>query len=131
MESKKYQKRDKQIVLAVQIDLDIVGFSYVKWGSEQRCQARDWLVNNNGECYTISEDSFRNTYEEIAPAQYVKTAPVWATQATRSGKVKTREGYTEYSKGDYLVSNNCDGTDAYAVSKDKFEYMYELIESDS
>jgi hypothetical protein len=30
--------------------------------------------------------------------------------------------------GDYLVSNNPDGTDAYSISAAKFESMYELDE---
>lgn len=126
MEQNKYQKREKQVVLGVQINLETDGFKYSKWGSEQQCQAGDWLVNNNGECYTIDAESFRKTYEEIAPAQFIKTAPVWASVATESGKVKTNEGYTDYVEGDYLVSNNQDGSDAYAVSKAKFETMYEL-----
>lgn len=127
MEQRKYQKREKQLVIGVQINLETDGIRYNKWGGEQQCKAGDWLVNNNGDCYTIDDESFRNTYEEIAPGQFVKTAPVWARQAAESGKVKTNEGHTEYSTGDYLVSNNIDGLDAYAVSKVKFEEMYELI----
>jgi len=128
MEQKKYQKREKQIVLGVQLNLDTEGFRYNKWGGEQRCQAGDWLVSNNGDCYTVAEDSFKNTYEEVAPGQFMKTAPVWATLTSESGKVQTKEGYTEYIEGDYLVSNNQNGTDAYAVAKAEFEEMYELAE---
>jgi len=131
MQPKKYRKREKQIVLGVQINLETDGFKYRKWGDEQQCKAGDWLVSNDGDCYTISQESFRSTYEEIAPAQYIKTAPVWAQQATEAGKVKTNEGSTEYFEGDYLVSNNNDGTDAYAVSRVRFESMYEPIESDT
>lgn len=127
MKQKKYQKKEKQIVLALQINLDTEGLKYNKWGGEQQCQSGDWLVNNNGDCYTVNEESFDKTYTEIGPAQFVKTAPVWATQAIENGKVKTLEGFTEYVTGDYLVSNNLDGSDAYAVSKTKFETMYELV----
>lgn len=121
----KYRKREKQIVLAVQLDLDTEGFSYAKWGNNQNCRAGDWLVNNNGDCYTVTKETFAQTYEAVAPGQYVKHAPVWASRAQTAGKVKTEEGHTAYLVGDYLVSNNIDGSDAYAVSKDKFEAMYQ------
>jgi len=124
---KKFQKRKKQIVLAVQLNLTTDGFVYHKWGSDQQCSAGDWLVNNNGDCYTISEKSFAKTYEEIAPGQFVKFSPVWACQAQKAGMVKTSEGHTEYNVGDYLVSNNEDGSDSYAVGKTKFEEMYEEL----
>ena len=128
MKRTKYRKREQQIVTGVQLKLDTDGFRYSKWGGEQQCRAGDWLVNNNGDCYTISEESFSSTYQEISPGRYVKTAAVWASPATDDGKIKTNEGYTEYSAGDYLVANNEDGSDAYAVSKLKFEEMYELAE---
>lgn len=127
MGNKKYRKREQQTVLAIQIDLDTAGFTYSKWGGEQSCRAGDWLVNNGGDCYTIGKESFAKTYESIAPGQFIKTAPVWACQSGKVGKVQTNEGSTKYDAGDYLVSNNADGTDAYAVSKKKFEEMYELI----
>ena len=39
--------------------------------------------------------------------------------------MKTKEGATHYRVGDYLVSNERDGGDAYAITADKFEAMYE------
>ena len=127
MKKKKYRKREKQIVIGVQLNLDTDGLIYTKWGGEQQCQSGDWLINNNGDCYTISKQSFAKTYEEIGAGQFVKKASVWANQAQSAGKVKTNEGYTEYESGDYVVCNSKDGLDAYAVSKQKFEEMYEEI----
>ena len=49
---------------------------------------------------------------------------MWCEVASEAGSVKTQEGTTAYEKGDYLVSNEADGGDAYAVAKDKFEAMY-------
>jgi len=129
MKSLMYRKREKQIVTAVQLNLETDGFIYTKWGGEQRCQAGDWLVNNKGDCYTIGEKIFKNTYEEVSLGQFEKTTAVWASTAITDGEVKTNEGYTAYSAGDYLVANNEDGSDAYAVSKLKFEEMYELVET--
>ena len=130
MKTKRYRKRKRanQFVVAVQINLETDGFRYRKWGGEQRCSSGDWLVDNDGDFYTVSQESFTKTYEKVAPGQYVKTASVWAYKVSSAGKVKTNEGFTEYVAGDYWVANTPDGADAYAVSKLKFEEMYEEVE---
>jgi hypothetical protein len=127
MSRKKYVKRSSEFVIAVQIDLDIDGFTYRKWGDTQRCKHGDWLVNNNGDTYTIDQETFASTYRSTGPGTYVKTTPVWAEVATTAGAVRTREGATHYEPGDYLVSNQPSGDDAYAIEKDAFERMYEEV----
>jgi hypothetical protein len=54
----------------------------------------------------------------------VKTTPIWAERAKDAGSVTTKEGATHYKAGDYLVSNNSEGTDQYAIDAAKFETMY-------
>ncbi len=125
-ERKKYKKKSAAFVTAVQLDLDTEGFKYNKWGGEQIAKRGDWLIDNNGDKYTVSQESFATTYDFVSPGVYVKSVPVWAEIADRAGKVKTQEGETAYQAGDYLVSNDEDGTDAYAVSREKFASMYEL-----
>jgi len=121
----KYQKKPDQFVVAVKLDLQTEGFTYRKWGAEQRCKSGDWLVDNNGDVYTIDSEVFDRTYRKLGPGTYVKTTPIWAKRATQAGSVETQEGRSHYEAGDYLVSNNEDGTDAYCISSDKFEAMYE------
>jgi len=121
---KKYVKRDTQFVIAVQLDLDTPGFTYQKWGGTQTCKAGDWLANNAGDTYTIDRETFARTYRATGPGTYVKTTPVWAEIARTAGDVRTKEGSTHYQSGDYLVYNQPDGDDAYAVAKDDFERMY-------
>ena len=125
---KKYRKRENSLITAVQLDLDTVGFQYHKWGGTQSCKAGDWLVSNGEDCYTIDKDSFQQTYTQISPGLYQKTQIIWAEIADDCGKVATKEGSSEYQQGDYLVSNNADGTDAYAISKKTFEVSYEPAE---
>lgn len=120
-----YRKRSDQAVTAVQIDLDTAGFRYRKWGAEQRCKPGDWLVDNNGDIYTVDADVFAGTYRRIAPGRYAKSSRVWAHPADSAGSIKTKEGETHYQVGDYLVYNNQDGSDGYAISADKFNAMYE------
>jgi hypothetical protein len=121
----RYRKKPNQCVVAVQLNLDTDGFIYRKWGDEQRCKAGDWIVNNSGDIYTIDEEVFATTYRPVGTGTYVKTTPIWAERTSEAGSVVTKEGRTHYEKGDYLVSNNGDGTDAYAMGAEKFESMYE------
>ena len=125
---RRYRKKADQFVVAVQLDLDTDGFIYRKWGAEQRCQQGDWVVDNDGDHYTVDGEVFARTYRKISPGIYVKTTPIWAEVASEPGQVDTKEGVSRYQAGDYLVSNNEDGTDAYCISAAKFESMYELDE---
>lgn len=124
---KTYRKKKEQVVHAVRLDLETDGFTYRKWGGLQHCRRGDWIVDNSGDVYTINSDTFARTYRHVGKGAYEKIAPVWASQADAAGSVPTKEGTTDYAAGDYLVSNNEDGSDAWAVSKAKFEDMYELV----
>jgi hypothetical protein len=120
----KYVKRPSQAVAAVQLTVDTKGFTYKKWGSVQRCKARDWIVDNDGDVYTVDRVSFRRTYRQVRPGAYLKITPVWAEKADAAGRIKTKEGSTGYKRGDYLVFNEKSGADGYAVSAKKFKRMY-------
>lgn len=127
-ERKRYRRLPGQPVVAVQLKLEMEGLTYRKWGDEQRCKANDWVVDNAGDVYTVDAESFARTYTANGQGTYVKTGRVWAEQAGSAGRVATKEGSTGYEAGDWLVSNEEDGSDAYAVSAKKFEQSYELDE---
>ena len=120
-----YRKKPGLPVVAIQLKLDTEGLVFRKWGAEQRCRAGDWLVDNDGDVYAIAADSFAKTYTPCGRGLFEKTETVWAERADTPGSVATREGRTHYEAGDYLVSNDEDGSDAYAVAREKFEAMYE------
>ena len=122
---RKFTRKPTALVTAVQLDLDTEGFTYNKWGSTQKCRRGDWLVNNNGDTYTVARESFARTYERVSQGVYIKSAPVWAEIAAQDGTVTTNEGVRAYKAGDYLVSNNEDGTDAYAISAQTFHTLYD------
>ena len=126
---RQFRKKPNQSVVAIQLNLDTEGLIYTKWGGQQRCKAGDWLVNNNGEVYSVDQEVFARTYRPVSPGLYLKITPIWAEVATTSGHVVTKEGTSDYDPGDYLVFNNVDETDAYCIRKDKFEAMYEPDES--
>jgi hypothetical protein len=121
---RKYLQRSVEPVVAVRLALDTDGFSYRKWGREQRCKQGDFIVDNAGEIYTVDADSFARTYAEIARGLYRKIAPVWAEQASAAGSIETKEGATSYRAGDYLVFNEEDGSDGYAMPRSAFETSY-------
>lgn len=115
-------------MVAVQVRLETEGFTYHKWGGVQRCKAGDWLVDNNGNVYTVDRETFESTYEEVSPGVFEKTGFVWAVRAITDGEVKTKEGVTPYRAGDYILSNDPEGKDRYATDADTFEALYEEVE---
>lgn len=123
-ERRKYFKKATSTAVAVQLDLDTDGFTYEKWGGTQTCKPGDWLVNNNGDVYTIDRSEFARTYREVSPGVYQKTAPVWAEVADEDGHVRTLEGVTHFEAGSYIVYNEPDGEAVYAVTAESFEQMY-------
>lgn len=127
--SKQYQAKATNLISAVQLDLDTQGFTYQKWGDQQTCQSGDWLARSDcGDCYTITNASFVRTYQEVSPGRYRKHTTIQATQATAAGTIKTQEGTTAYVAGDYLIKNNEDGTDQYAISQSRFHELYEPVD---
>lgn len=122
-----YKKNATAYVIAVKIDLDTDGFTYRKWGSLQTCKSGDWLVCNQGDTYTIDQETFSDSYEQISPGLYIKTNIVWAEVAEDSGVIKTKEGETHYRSGDYLVYNSEGREDGYAMDPATFKSLYELI----
>lgn len=126
MQRQRFRRKPNQIVAAVALDLDTEGLVFEKWGAKQRCKRGDFIVDNNGDVYTVSADTFRATYRKVATGQYIKVTPVWAVRAEQAGSVATQEGATHYQANDYIVSNDEDGRDAYAIARERFESMYEL-----
>jgi hypothetical protein len=124
----RFRRKAGQPITAVRLDLDTPGLNYRKWGHDQHAKPGDWLVDNGSEVYTIDAESFAKTYRSTSPGRYEKTGHVWATQATTPGSVATKEGLSAYAAGDWLVCNEPDGSDRYAVAAQAFMRMYELDE---
>jgi len=124
-ERHRYRKKKASFVTAVPLDLETDGFTYRKWGDVQACKRGDWLVDNDGDIYSVDADVFARTYRRVSPGVFVKTTQVWAEVAEVAGAIQTKEGRSHYAAGDYLVYNAEDGTDGYAMSAAKFRAMYE------
>ena len=109
-------------VTAIQLEGDL---TYLKWGGEQKAHKGDYLVNNNGDVYTIEKQSFNKTYKWVVSNSYSKFGSVWGFEASYDGAMSTKEGISEYKRGDYIVFNNEDETDGYCIKAEKFKDMYE------
>ena len=110
---------------AIQLKLDTDGFTYRKWGAEQRCKSGDWLVDSGSDLYTIDDAVFRGTYRDLGEGRYRKVTPVWAEQVDAPGSVRTKEGRSHYQAGDYVVYNDEQRSDGYCMSAEKFRAIYE------
>lgn len=130
-ELRRYRRKAGAQITAVQLELDTDGFSYRKWGSDQACKPGDWIVNNDGDVYTIDRETFAQTYKEVGPGRYAKTVLVWAEQAKSPGVIETKEGETHYGAGDYLVYNDAERRDGYAMKAETFHKLYEQPAIDS
>src|SRR5258705_10779779 len=102
---RRHARRLDRPAVAVRLALDTDGLVYRKWSGEQRAQPGDWIVDNDGDVYTVDADVFARTYRQTATGAYVKTTPVWAERATHAGRVRRKEGSTHYETGYYLVWN--------------------------
>lgn len=121
----RYRKKPNQAVTAIKLELETDGLEYRKWGARQKAKRGDWLVDNDGEVYTVDARSFARTYRNVGPGRFVKKTPVWAEVAKEPGTVGTKEGSTRYRRGDYIVYNERRGGDAYAISAARFKAMYQ------
>ena len=83
---RKYQRREKTLVAAVQLDLETEGFTYQKWGGTQIARPGDWLVSSNGNVYTVDCLVFEKTYEFESLGVYRKVGAVWAKQTKKKGE---------------------------------------------
>ena len=122
----RYRKRESSHIVAIQLKLETDGFTYNKWGAIQSCKPGDWIVSNEGDVYTVDQESFDRTYEPVGAGIYLKTTPVWAKVAEKAGVIETKEGASHYETGAYLVFNDPEGEDGYTVDATRFEEMYEL-----
>lgn len=131
-----YRRREDTTVTAVPLRLKSASeegagaalFRYRKWGAEQTCKPGDWLVRNGDDVYTVDRGTFERTYTEVGPGQYRKTGHVWAERAEAPGVIQTKEGATHYKAGDYLVYNEADRNDGYAIRAKRFGELYEPAE---
>jgi hypothetical protein len=73
---RRHIRRSDKPIIAVRLSFDTADLTYQKWGGEQRAKAGDWIVDNDGEVYTLDGEVFTRTYRQAGPGTYVKTTPI-------------------------------------------------------
>lgn len=122
---KRYRRRHNTWVTAVRLGLRTEGFEYRKWGHVQRCKPGDWLVERDGEIYTIDRQVFARCYRQRSPGRYEKVTAVWAEKVSEAGSVRTHEGRTDFEPGDYLLYDAAEGGQGWAMQAERFHHLYE------
>ncbi len=122
----RYSRREQTNVTAIKIDMETDGFTYRKWGGEQIVRPGDWLVDNNGDVYTVDGEAFEATYTKVSQGIYTKTGHVWAREAESDGQVQSTSGFTQYHAGDMVVFRDEREIDGWAMSKADFATLYQV-----
>lgn len=126
---KQYERRPDGLIIAIQIRLDLEagGIAYRKWDSEQWGKRGDWLINDDGDTYTVSAENFANDYELSESGLYRNTAKVWAEEATGSGFVEIRGGTAPFVEGNMLVFSDPDRKEGQVFFYNKFNRLYRPV----
>ena len=82
---RRYVRRPDRPVTAVRLALDTDGLVYRKWGGEQRAKPGDWIVDNDGDVYTVDADVFERTYRQIGPARTSRPRRCGRSKRQRAG----------------------------------------------
>ncbi len=78
----------------------------LSWGTLTAEPDEDWIViQDSGEAYPIKRDIFAQTYEEVAPGRFRKTARSRLVQVPEGmvARLATQEGELEVRYPDYVV----------------------------
>ena len=119
------RRRPDQYVIAVQLDLDTAGFTFRKWGAEQRVQARRLARRQRRRrLHRRRGQSSRAPTASCAAAPTSRRRRCGPRRARRPAASPRRRAARTTGRR-LLVSNDEDGSDAYAVDAAKFEAMYE------
>ena len=123
-EHQKLVKRPDQAVHARRLDLDTDGFTYRKWGGQQRCKAGDWIVSSDGDTYTLDAKTFARNYRHLKDGAYLQPHAGLGRTGDR-GRRGADEGRRHQVSG-WRLSGLEPGRRrrGYAVAKAKFERTF-------
>lgn len=96
-------------------------------GSTMQAQPGDWLVQSEGDTWSVEDGIFRVTYEHLRDDLYRKVTPVLAVELPAAGTVLSREGMVEAEQGDLLVCNVTG--ECWSMPKEKFFQRYAVVGS--
>ncbi|ORB84169.1 hypothetical protein B1987_10610 [Mycobacterium kansasii] len=91
-------------------------------GHTMRANAGDWAVQAEGKIWSVRDDIFRATYEDVGNGQWRRKGRVQARPAHAGETIHTLEGPTTAADGDWVVRGS-DG-EQWPVPGDEFARRY-------
>lgn len=87
-----------------------------------RAAAGDWAVHADGKTWSVRDDIFRATYEDVGDGQWRRKGQVQGRPAHAGETINTLEGPTTAADGDWVVRGS-DG-EQWPVPGDEFARRY-------
>lgn len=94
-------------------------------GSRLRGSAGDWVLTSGGDSWTILDEMFRRTYEQLGDGRWRKSDIVRAVQVDDELTIRTPEGEASARPGDWVVFSEIAG--AWPVTDRDFTRRYEPV----
>lgn len=85
----------------------------------------DYLVSDRNSQWTVKEDIFEKTYQQLEDGSWQKTASIEAIPLLVNCNIETLEGIAVGFAGDYLARGAND--EIWPIPKDVFESSYSLV----
>ncbi|WNG81143.1 hypothetical protein C6A86_023585 [Mycobacterium sp. ITM-2016-00316] len=95
-------------------------------GEVLHAQAGDWWVIDGDDRWSVADDVFANTYEQLDGDHYRKTATVTAARIRDAFALQTLEGLAAGEPGDWLVRNP--SGECWPVTSDVFKRRYVRVQ---
>jgi len=95
-------------------------------GETMQAEAGDWEVRADGETWSVREDIFQASYENVSGNQWRRRGTVSARPAHAGETIETLEGPTTAAAGDWVVR----GTDGeqWPVPAEEFARRYAKVD---
>lgn len=91
-------------------------------GATMQAATGDWLVEEDGESWSVRDDIFRSSYRHVTGAQWQRYGSVLARTAQPGETIETPEGPTLAADGDWVVQGG--HGDQWPVPADVFAHHY-------
>lgn len=95
-------------------------------GATMQADPGDWMVEENGESWSVRDDIFRSSYRHLSGSQWQRSGTILARPAQPGETIDTPEGPTTAADGDWVVRGN--HGDHWPVPADVFARHYVEID---
>ncbi|MGQ7787939.1 PGDYG domain-containing protein [Nesterenkonia sp. K-15-9-6] len=94
-------------------------------GAVMEAKPGDWIVDDDGQQWSVDAEVFAETYEAVSEGRYRKTGEVRARQIAQPTSLETLEGSDQLDAGDWVVQNA--SGECWGVSDARFRRRYQVL----